>query len=600
MAPNSFQMPQNTGMKISVNDHLDRVKEEFNTLAAQIQALRADLEKSNQEKETLQRHYMMYYEMSCGVSMEMHKQGEISKRLCAILNQIIPLLPVEHQGSALTASERAKQVSNQEVQQLVNAQMQQQQMSMINGMGMLTNPAASAAMAAAGAQGNMNPAYAFAAAAAANMNMPNMSMANMHSLMKQSMSPAVVTPNNFNFNNATVERSQSRTKSKSPSIEPSSSKKMKIELENEGDLEIDVSNEDNISQTGTQYSNGHARRDGRDSVHSNLSSDSRASTRKQINATTDMNAMASQLLSNPSLCSFAAGRPNLQMFDPISQARALSIANTTPTGNSVKPCYTFKSDASATLQPVNFPTDAFSGPGIPSTFKTAHILPHGEVKPVISQFGIWKYTQTVSDELDTSSQACYALAISKDNKLCFSCSADGNINIWDILSRTLVASLPGHLDGASCIDISKDGNTLWTGGLDNTVRSWDIRKHEQVEKIDFTHQIFSLGCSPAEDWIAVGLENSAIDVINTTNQSTKYSLHMHESCVLSLKFASTGKFFVSTGKDNVLNCWRAPYGANIFQVKEQSSVLSCDISFDDKYVVTGSGEKKATVYEINY
>lgn len=37
-----------------------------------------------------------------------------------------------------------------------------------------------------------------------------------------------------------------------------------------------------------------------------------------------------------------------------------------------------------------------------------------------------------------------------------------------------------------------------------------------------------------------------------------------------------------------------------FQSKESSSVLSCDISTDDKYIVTGSGDKKATVYEVMY
>ena len=73
-----------------------------------------------------------------------------------------------------------------------------------------------------------------------------------------------------------------------------------------------------------------------------------------------------------------------------------------------------------------------------------------------------------------------------------------------------------------------------------------------------------------------------------------------QKLALSLKFANCGKWFVSTGKDNLLNSWRTPYGALIFQSKEDSSVLSCDISSDDKYIVTGSGDKKATVYEIIY
>lgn len=121
------------------------------------------------------------------------------------------------------------------------------------------------------------------------------------------------------------------------------------------------------------------------------------------------------------------------------------------------------------------------------------------------------------------------------------------------------------------------------------------------------------------DWLAVGMENSNVEVLHATKPD-KYQLHLHESCVLSLKFAACGKWFVSTGKDNLLNAWRTPYGASIFQVteinliffrhffnfnlcfqsKESSSVLSCDISADDKYIVTGSGDKKATVYEVIY
>ncbi|XP_074600285.1 transducin-like enhancer protein 3 [Brevipalpus obovatus] len=95
------------------------------------------------------------------------------------------------------------------------------------------------------------------------------------------------------------------------------------------------------------------------------------------------------------------------------------------------------------------------------------------------------------------------------------------------------------------------------------------------------------------------MESSNVEVIHSSKQE-KYLLQLHESCVLSLKFAYSGKWFISTGKDNMLNAWRTPYGMSIFQNREQSSVLSCDISSDDKYIVTGSGDKKATVYEVMY
>lgn len=73
--------------------------------------------------------------------------------------------------------------------------------------------------------------------------------------------------------------------------------------------------------------------------------------------------------------------------------------------------------------------------------------------------------------------------------MCFSCCADGKVILWDIRSKEKIASLSGHQDGASCIDISSDGTTLWTGGLDSTVRSWDIRERREIDKYELQSQV---------------------------------------------------------------------------------------------------------------
>nr|XP_015103016.1 transducin-like enhancer protein 3 isoform X3 [Vicugna pacos] len=350
-------------------------------------------------------------------------------------------------------------------------------------------------------------------------------------------------------------------------------------------------------------------------------------------------------------------------FDPHPPMRAAGLPSSLASIPGGKPAYSFHVSADGQMQPVPFPHDALAGPGIPRHARQINTLSHGEVvcavtisnptrhvytggkgcvkiwdisqpgsKSPISQLDclnrdnyirsckllpdgrtlivggeastltIWDLaspTPRIKAELTSSAPACYALAISPDAKVCFSCCSDGNIAVWDLHNQTLVRQFQGHTDGASCIDISHDGTKLWTGGLDNTVRSWDLREGRQLQQHDFTSQIFSLGYCPTGEWLAVGMESSNVEVLHHTKPD-KYQLHLHESCVLSLKFAYCGKWFVSTGKDNLLNAWRTPYGASIFQSKESSSVLSCDISADDKYIVTGSGDKKATVYEVIY
>ncbi|VDD75440.1 unnamed protein product [Mesocestoides corti] len=86
-----------------------------------------EYERSVQEKSELQRHYMMYYEITYGLNIEMHKQTEISKRLGAILAQVIPFLSQEHQAQVAAAVERAKQVTLGELNSIIS-QLQQQQL----------------------------------------------------------------------------------------------------------------------------------------------------------------------------------------------------------------------------------------------------------------------------------------------------------------------------------------------------------------------------------------------------------------------------------------------------------------------------------------
>ncbi|NXG05560.1 TLE2 protein, partial [Sakesphorus luctuosus] len=100
----------------------DRIKEEFQFLQAQYHSLKLECEKLMSEKTEMQRHYVMYYEMSYGLNIEMHKQVKIVKRLSAICAQIIPFLTQEHQQQVLQAVERAKQVTIGELNSIVGQQ----------------------------------------------------------------------------------------------------------------------------------------------------------------------------------------------------------------------------------------------------------------------------------------------------------------------------------------------------------------------------------------------------------------------------------------------------------------------------------------------
>ncbi|XP_038669778.1 transducin-like enhancer protein 3-B [Scyliorhinus canicula] len=105
--------------KFTVAESCDRIKEEFQFLQAQYHSLKMECDKLANEKTEMQRHYVMYYEMSYGLNIEMHKQTEIAKRLNTILAQIMPFLSQEHQQQVAQAVERAKQVTMTELNSII-------------------------------------------------------------------------------------------------------------------------------------------------------------------------------------------------------------------------------------------------------------------------------------------------------------------------------------------------------------------------------------------------------------------------------------------------------------------------------------------------
>ncbi|XP_022620508.1 transducin-like enhancer protein 4 isoform X14 [Seriola dumerili] len=692
--PARHPVPHQPGQpfKFTVTESCDRIKEEFQFLQAQYHSLKLECEKLASEKTEMQRHYVMYYEMSYGLNIEMHKQAEIVKRLNAICAQVIPFLSQEHQQQVVQAVERAKQVTMAELNAIIGQQLQAQHLSHGHAIPVPLTPHP------AGLQPPLPPG-------AGTASLLTLSSALSHQL-------PLKDERKHHDNNS--EHPRDRDSVKSSSVSPSASFRAGEKHRSSSDYSSDSKKQktDDKELASTRYNEKSTTPVSKSSTPTSRSdaptpsSTSTPGLRSAPGKPTGVETLAPGLRTplavpcsypgpfgmvphpgmngelsgagaaytglhniSPQMSAVAAaavaayGRTQVVGFDPHHHIRVPGLPPNLSGIPGGKPAYSFHVSADGQMQPVPFPPDALIGPGIPRHARQINTLSHGEVvcavtisnptrhvytggkgcvkvwdishpgnKTPVSQLdclnrdnyirscrllpdgrtlivggeastlSIWDLatpTPRIKAELTSSAPACYALAISPDSKVCFSCCSDGNIAVWDLHNQTLVRQFQGHTDGASCIDISNDGTKLWTGGLDNTVRSWDLREGRQLQQHDFTSQIFSLGYCPTGEWLAVGMENSNVEVLHVTKPD-KYQLHLHESCVLSLRFAHCGKWFVSTGKDNLLNAWRTPYGASIFQSKESSSVLSCDISIDDKYIVTGSGDKKATVYEVIY
>nr|XP_019599488.1 PREDICTED: transducin-like enhancer protein 6 isoform X2 [Rhinolophus sinicus] len=212
---------------------------------------------------------------------------------------------------------------------------------------------------------------------------------------------------------------------------------------------------------------------------------------------------------------------------------------------------------------------------------------------------VWDLTAPslhVRDELPCAALTCQALAAKLEDKLAFAGFTDGTIRIWDLRNQRVVRDLPGPTNGAKSIAVK--GQNIWMGGLDACLRCWDLRNAGEPQEYQFESQIISLSPSPREDCVLVGTANGQ-QWLQPTHGGQKHMVGCKDSTILGLKFSPFGQWWVSVGMDNLVSIYSMPTGSMVFQVPETSSVMCCDVSSNNRLIVTGSRDH-ASVYQITY
>ncbi|BAY94727.1 MULTISPECIES: DUF4082 domain-containing protein [unclassified Tolypothrix] len=154
------------------------------------------------------------------------------------------------------------------------------------------------------------------------------------------------------------------------------------------------------------------------------------------------------------------------------------------------------------------------------------------------------------------------LAFSPDGKRLASCSEDGRIILWDIVSGKKVLTLRGHAGGVTSVAFSPREQLLASGGKDGTARLWDLVK-------------------------------------NTGTQSQ--ILEGTSKVITTVAFSPNGKFLAAAGAGDRAFVWNLANGKLLKNLAKNKAAKTNIVAFnpaDDNSLVTGDDDGEISDWDV--
>ncbi len=184
-----------------------------------------------------------------------------------------------------------------------------------------------------------------------------------------------------------------------------------------------------------------------------------------------------------------------------------------------------------------------------------------------------------------------SVAFSPDGATIASASQGSIVNLWDVATRTNIATLHGSWSVA----FSPDGSILASG-----TKMWDVATREHITTLLRSgHRVRSIAFSPDGTILASGASGSDDNTIELWDVRTKHhiaTLGRHGGWVFSIAFSPDGRTLASGGSgDGAIKLWDVATRTNIATLAEShiGDVQSVAFSLDGTILASGSGSGRS-------
>jgi len=140
----------------------------------------------------------------------------------------------------------------------------------------------------------------------------------------------------------------------------------------------------------------------------------------------------------------------------------------------------------------------------------------------------------------------------------FTGGLDNEIRVWDLRKGEVLFALRGHTDTVTGLRLSPDGSYLLSNGMDNSVRIWDIRPYVPFQRCvkifqgvqhNFEKNLLKCSWSPDGSKVSAGSADRYVYIWDTTTRNLLYKLPGHHGSVNEVDFHPTEPIIASGSSD---------------------------------------------------
>jgi WD40 repeat protein len=173
------------------------------------------------------------------------------------------------------------------------------------------------------------------------------------------------------------------------------------------------------------------------------------------------------------------------------------------------------------------------------------------------------------------------------------------VRTWVTAARDLRAMLVAQRgdDWVTTVVIAPDGTWLAAGGVDGTVRIWDVTSGRQLAAVSgHTGPVRAMAVAPDGSWLATAFSDGLVRIWDLTAEKEQAFLSGHGDWVTAVAVAPDGSWLAAASSDGTVSIWDVA-GRSQARLTEHAIWVDAMATLPDGSLVTGGVDSQVRIWD---